>query len=74
MSRVCPEWNMVLITAYGRSPGDLLRDILLFLILSCIFSGWPRVARFMVALCPLHCPPKYPRSRYMISSCWDKSI
>jgi hypothetical protein len=45
-----PEWNMFLITAYGRSPGDLLRVMRWFRIFSRMFSGWPRVARFMVAL------------------------
>ena len=45
-----PEWNMFFITAYGRSPGDLLLVIRWFRIFSRMFSGWPRVARFMVAL------------------------
>jgi hypothetical protein len=41
---------MFLITAYGRSPGDLLRVMRWFRLFSRIFSGWPRVARFMAAL------------------------
>jgi len=45
-----PEWNMFLITAYGLSPGDLLRVMRWFRLFSRMFSGWPRVARFIVAL------------------------
>jgi hypothetical protein len=39
-----PEWNMFLITAYGRFPGDLLRVMRWLRIFSMIFSGWPCVA------------------------------
>lgn len=61
------EWNMFLIMAYGRSSGAFLRVIRLFFSFSLIFSGWSRVARFVVALWPLHLPLKYPRSRYVTS-------
>ena len=42
--------DYILIMAYGHSPGDLLRVMRWFRIFSRMFSGWPRVARFMVAL------------------------
>ena len=69
-----PLWNMFLITAYSRSPGALLRVMRLFLFFSFIFGGRPRVARFIVALWPLHGAPKYPRSRYTTSPGLDRSI
>ncbi len=65
---------MFLITAYGRSPGALFFVIRLFRSFSRIFSGWSRVARFIVGLWPLHFPPKYPRSRYVTSPGFVKSI
>ena len=45
-----PEWNMFLITAYGRSPGALLCVMRWLRIFCLIFSGWPRVPRSIVAL------------------------
>lgn len=69
-----PEWNMFLIMAYGRSPGALLRVIRLFLSFFLIFSGWARVARFIVALWSLYLPPKYPGSRYVTSPDCVRSI
>ena len=70
----CPDLNMFLITAYGRSPGALLRVMRLFRIFSLMLSGLPRVARFIVALWPLQVAPKYPRSRYTIYPGWERSI
>ena len=69
-----PDLNMFLITAYGRSPGALLRVMRLFRIFSLIFSGWLHVARFMVALWPLQVAQKYPRSRYTTSPGFKRSI
>jgi hypothetical protein len=65
---------MFFITAYGRFPGDLLRVMRWFRIFSRMFSGRPRVARFMVALQPLHGAPKYARSRYETSPGFVRSI
>ena len=65
-----PLWNMFLITAYGGSPGALLRVMRLFRCFSFLFSGWLRVARFIVALWPLHGVPNYPRSRIRLLQVW----
>jgi hypothetical protein len=69
-----PDLKIFLITAYGRSPGALLRVMRLFRIFSLIFSGWLRVERFMVALWHLQDAPKYQRSLYATSPGLLRSI
>ena len=62
----------ILITAYGRSPGALLRVIRLSGFF--LFSGWPGVVRFIMTLWPLHGVIKYPRSRYTTYPGFERSI
>ena len=48
LTLVVPLRKTFFMTLNGRSPGDLLLEILLFLSISFSFNGWSLAARFIV--------------------------